>query len=372
MRIGIDCRLWNETGVGRYIRNLVIHLSVIDKKNEYVLFTRTQDEKTIKSIIKNSNFIVCISDIPWHGVLEQVRFPKILNEQNLDLMHFPYFSVPIFYNKPFVVTIHDLIVNRFNTGRASTLPLPLYYAKRIGYHAVMSNAVYRSKKIIVPSNAVRNDLLKSYINTDHKKVEVTYEGGFEDKRQAKSEKPIVEGRYILRVGNFYPHKNVEGLLLAFRGFLYDNYENHDVKLILVGKKDYFFKKIEKLIEKINIGANCIFFENTTDDDLVSLYSHAIATIIPSFSEGFSLTSVEALDCGSLVIASDIPVHREVCGSAAIYCNPNNLNDIKQKITFACSLIEESKKELIEQGKKHVKRFSWNKMASQTLSIYDSI
>lgn len=370
MRIGIDCRLWGETGVGRYIRNLVSNLAKIDKKNEYVLFVRSQDVKALK--LEIGNWKLEIADFPWHSITEQILFPKLLNKENLDLMHFPYFSVPIFYNRPFIVTIHDLIVSRFNTGRASTLPLPLYFTKRIGYRAVFSNAVYRAKKIIVPSNIVRDDLISEYPNIDISKIEVTHEGGFESNLKLKTKNPkLVEGRYILRVGNFYPHKNVEGLLLAFKGFLYDNYENHDVKLVLVGKRDYFFKRIEKQIEKLNIETNVVFFENASDSDLHFLYFNAQATIVPSFSEGFSLTAVEAMSLGCPVIASDIPVHREICGSAAIYCNPNDVNDIKQKINFACSLIEESRNELISQGKVQAKRFSWQKMTKETLMIYNS-
>ncbi len=374
MKVGIDCRLWNQTGVGRYICNLVTNLALIDKKNEYVLFVRSQDEKEFK--IQNSKFKIVRADVRWHSVEEQVRLPGILSEQNLDLMHFPYFSVPILYNKPFIVTIHDLIVNRFNTGRASTLPFPLYFAKRIGYHAVLSNAVYRSKKIIVPSNAVRVNLLRTYPRINSEKVEVTYEGGFGPLTalrvsEVRNEK-LVEGRYLLRVGNFYPHKNVEGLLLAFNEFLYDNYQNHDVKLVLVGKRDYFSKRITKQIKKLNIGTNVIFLENATDEDLVLLYSNATATIIPSFEEGFSLTAVEALGCGSPLIASDIPVHREICGNVAVYCNPFDTNDIKQKISFVFSLVESSRKELVDQGKRQAKKFSWEKMAEQTLSVYNSL
>jgi glycosyltransferase involved in cell wall biosynthesis len=379
LRIGIDCRLWNQTGVGRYTRNLVMNLAEIDRNNEYVLFVRTEDEKKIRSMV-NSQWSIVNADVRWHGIAEQIKLPRILNGQNLDLVHFPYFSVPIFYHKPFIVTIHDLIVNKFNTGRASTLPLPLYLLKRIGYRAVLSSAVYRSRKIIVPSNSVRDDLLKTYLNIDSNKIEVIYEGGLEDKLKTQNSKvkstnqksKLVEGRYILRVGNFYPHKNVEGLLSAFRDFLYDNYENHDVKLVLVGKRDYFSKRIEKQIDKLSIGANVIFFENASDSDLISLYSNAAATIIPSFSEGFSLTAVEAASAGSPVIVSDIPVHREILGTAAIYCNPDNVNDIKQKIAFAVSLIEDSRNELIEQGKKQVKQFSWDKMARETLRIYQKI
>lgn len=381
MRIGIDCRLWNETGVGRYLRNLVANLVSLDKKNKYVLFAKTEDEKSIKSIVKGQMSIV-ETDVSWHGLQEQVRLPRILNDANLDLVHFPYFSVPFFYNKPFIVTVHDLIINKFATGRASTLPYPLYFVKRLGYHAVLANAVLRAKKIIVPSNAVQDDLLETYRNIDRSKIEVTYEGGFEDKVKSQKSKvknesqnsKIAEGRYLLRVGNFYPHKNVEGLLEAFSRIVsnVDRIDSNDLRLFLVGKRDYFFRRIEREIEKLNISANVVFLENVSDSELANLYENAIATIVPSYAEGFSLTAVEAMTCGSPIIVSDIPVHREICGSAAIYCNPLDTNDIKQKMNFAVSLIESSRKELVDQGKKQAKKFSWKKMASQTLEIYNSI
>lgn len=374
MRIGIDARLWGQSvGVGRYIRNLVRNFLLIDKKNEYVLSVTAEDQKKVDLELKNSNFRTVLADIHWHTVEEQVQLPGILNNANLELMHFPYFSVPFFYNKPFIVTVHDLIINRYATGRASTLPYPLYFAKRAGYHAVLGSAVKRSKKIIVPSNSVRDDLLQAYRNVNPDKVTVTYEGGFETNLKLKTKNlKQIGGKYLLRVGNFYPHKNVEGLLFAFRDFVYESPENNNVKLLLVGKKDYFSKRIERQVKDLNISSNIEFLESISDAELYNLYKNAVGTIVPSFMEGFSLTAVEAMSAGSPVLVSDIPVHREICGDAAIYCNPADVNDIAQKINFACSLVESSRKEMIEQGKKQSSKFSWRKMAQQTLEIYNSI
>ncbi len=371
MKIGIDCRLWNQTGVGRYTRNLVINIAELGSKNDFVLFVRAEDRADVHAEVKKSNFKIVIVNIPWHGLDEQTQFPKILNSENLDLMHFPYFSVPFFYYKPYVVTVHDLIVNKFNTGRASTLPAPLYLAKRVGYHAVMANAVYRAKKIIVPSKTVKEDLLNTYLNVNSDKIIVTYEGGFESnlKLKTKNEKKV-EGQYLLRVGNFYPHKNVEKLLTAFASFVYDSADKN-IKLVLVGKKDYFYARIEKEIDKLHIGQNVEFFENVSDAELFGLYKNAAATIVPSFMEGFSLTTVEAMSTGSPVVVSDIPVHREICRDGAIYFNPEEVNDIKQKINFVFSLVPSSRKELIEEGEKQAKKFSWSKMARETLEIYEN-
>src|SRR5260221_5744530 len=94
-KIGIDARLWNETGVGRYIRNLVAELEKIDTKNKYVLFVLSKDKETVQSSIVNSKWSIAIADVRWHSVTEQIKLSRILKKENLDLMHFPYFSVPL-------------------------------------------------------------------------------------------------------------------------------------------------------------------------------------------------------------------------------------------------------------------------------------
>src|SRR5260221_7777815 len=178
MKIGIDCRLWNETGVGRYIRNLVWELQELDKTNEYILFV--EDKATVQITnqelnITNNNWKVVRTNIHWHSLDEQIKFPRILNRENLDLMHFPYFSLPIFYKRPFIVTIHDLIILHYPTGKASTLPLPLYYLKQFGYQRVLAHAVTQAKKVIVPLNAVKDDLSQTF-HVSEEKITVTYEG----------------------------------------------------------------------------------------------------------------------------------------------------------------------------------------------------
>lgn len=371
MRIGIDCRFWSQTGVGRYTRNLVENLQILDKENEYVLFVNPKDEKSVVEILNKGKWSIIPTDISWHSVSEQIKFPKVLNSQNLDLVHFPYFSVPVFYKKPFVITVHDLIVKKYNTGRASTLPLPLYLLKRAGYHAVLGSAIGRAKKIIVPSEAVEESMESEYPAIDKNKIVVTYEGGFESKLKAQSLKlKAIKGRYLLRVGNFYPHKNVEGLLKAFSLLFEDKEFADDLKLVLVGRRDYFYHKIEKLIEKLNLGPKVVFIENPGDESLACLYKNSVATVAPSFAEGFSLTTVEAMSLGSIVLASDISVHREICGTAAVYCNPRIAADIKQKINSILNLSESERKKIIEEGKKQSEKFSWEKMAKETLRIYN--
>ena len=147
MKIGIDARLIRETGVGRYTSNLIKYLQRIDHKNDYVLFVRSQDLDEIKKwSMENGQWKMVAIDIPWHSIKEQVQFTEILNREKLDLVHFPYFSVPISYNRPFVITIHDLILHHYPTGKASTLPFPFYVLKVIGYKYLIRKASENAKK----------------------------------------------------------------------------------------------------------------------------------------------------------------------------------------------------------------------------------
>lgn len=363
MLIGIDCRLWKQTGVGRYTQNLVKNLSIIDTKNKYVLFARNEDFSGIEKVI-SKNFKIVACNVKWHSLKEQTEFAGFLNSYNLDLMHFPYFSVPYLYRKKYVVTVHDLIINKFNTGVASTLPLPLYFVKRLGYNLVIKNALSKSVKIIVPSNSVKKDLLSVYKNIKAHKIEVTYEGGLEI--NSKLETPNKYGKYLLRIGNFYPHKNVENLLVAFK-----NVDDKSLKLILVGKKDFFYKRVEDKIKELGISDRIVFLDNPKDSDLYSLYKNALATIVPSFMEGFSLTAVEAMSLGCPLLLSDIPVHREICKEAAMYFNPKDVVGIERTINNFLLLSDKQKEILYNTEIKLSKDYSWKKMAAQTLKVYGS-
>lgn len=362
MKIGIDARLFAQTGVGRYTKNLILNLQKIDSKNEYVVFARREDIKDIN--ITNKNWKIIEVNIKWHSLAEQTEFPKILSKQNLDLVHFPYFSVPIFYNKPFVVTIHDLIMHHFPTGKASTLPRPMYKAKRIGYNKVINHAIKKSKKIIVPLNAVKNDLTIS-LNVPSDKIVVTYEGVDSQISNPKSHLSNKYGKYFLYVGNAYPHKNLERLIEAFETF---KKNNSDISLILVGKDDFFYKRLEKKIKDSSI----IFLHNVEDEELSSLYKNSLALISASLMEGFGLPVIEAISNDCLVIVSDIPSFREVLGENAIYFNSLNSYDIAKKMEEVFKNGKNHYSIKLSKAKDRLKGFSWEKMASQTLEIYTSI
>jgi len=364
MKIGIDARLWNESGVGRYTRNLIKNLIKIDKKNQYVIFTLSKNKTEIEKLL-TKNFKIVVVNFRWHSIEEQAYFPAVLNKKKLDLVHFPYFSVPIFYKKPYVVTIHDLIIDHFPTGKASTLNPLVYGTKRLTYKFVVSKSAKKAKKIITVSNATKQEIVDHLkINSD--KVVITYEGVDKDLLKAKTVKK--KSDYFLYVGNAYPHKNLENLLLAYIKF---SKNNPGIKLILAGKEDFFYKKIKRRINELGLDKNVFIQFPKGDNELSTLYKNAIALILPSYMEGFGLPVLEAMSLKCLVLASNIRPIKEITKGQAFLFNPDSTTDIAEKMSYALSKSKEKEIEEIKiKAFEIAKSFSWEKMAKETLKVYE--
>lgn len=173
MKILLDGRLYGpkHTGNGRYTMNLLNNLSKIDNKNHYIILLRKEE---FKSLIFPSNWVKILADFKHYSFEEQFKLPFILWKYNPDIVHFPHFNVPLLYFGKYIVTIHDLIMHKFSGGEATTRPFPIYQIWRLGYYVAFAKAVFGSTKIIVPSNAVKDELLEFY-KVPKSKVEVIYE-----------------------------------------------------------------------------------------------------------------------------------------------------------------------------------------------------
>ncbi len=361
MRIGVDGRLWSETGVGRYIRNLTTNIERLDEKNDYFLLVKKDESENVGKFFSKSNWKIIPTDIKWHTLSEQLRFSSVLNALDLDIMHFTYFSLPLLYSRPFIITIHDLIIHHFPTGRASTLPSPLYVLKRLAYLYLIQKAADKAEAIIAVSNSTKREIV-DHLTVSQNKVKVIYEG-VDKKIIGNNGKKIHDFPYILYVGNAYPHKNLNRAIAAF-----EIAKKKNEKFVLVGKEDFFYKRLRKEID--NKGTkDVIFFGEATDGQLSNLYYHSKAYITASLMEGFGLPPLEAMANGCFVIASNIPSIREVCQDAALYFNPYDISDIADKIGIAFS--QADKESFISKGKERVREFSWKKMAKETLKIYES-
>jgi glycosyltransferase involved in cell wall biosynthesis len=370
MKIVIDGRMYQESGIGRYIRNLILQLQKLDKTNEYYILHLKKD---FHSVQYEDNFQKVMVDFRWYTLQEQVKLPKILNKIKPDLVHFPHFNVPVFYSGKYIVTIHDLIHQHFVMKHATTLDPVTFKLKQFGYRKAFSSAVNKSTKLITPSQFVKDQLIKEW-NVNGDKIMVTPEGVDSKLLTATAQldktgilkKFNINPPYIFYVGNAHPHKNIDGLINAFLK-LRQNYQY--LQLVLTGKDNFFWQKIKADPRFQNI--NIIYTGYVNDSELADLYKAAQVYVEPSFEEGFGIPLLEAMSAGCPVVSSDAGSLKEVGAEAAIYFDPRNIDEMVDKITQVLNS-EKLRKELTEKGKKRVNDFSWEKMAKQTLEVYNSV
>ena len=174
MKIVIDARLYGleNAGLGRYTMNLISELQKLDTKNQYSVLLR---KKYFNRLNFGSNWKKVLVDINHYSLKEQIRLPKIIKDLKPDLVHFLHFNVPVFYKGKYIVTIHDLLMHKQMGLEATTLTPSKYFFKRLGYDLVFANAVKKAVKVIVPSQAVKDEVCY-YYKLNPEKVVVTYEG----------------------------------------------------------------------------------------------------------------------------------------------------------------------------------------------------
>ncbi|PIP15169.1 hypothetical protein COW98_03770 [Candidatus Roizmanbacteria bacterium CG22_combo_CG10-13_8_21_14_all_35_9] len=359
-KIGIDARLYSQTGVGTYLQNLLFFL---DKKNPkdkiYYIYLREKDASNLR--FKSKNLIKRIADYQWHSFSEQISFYRLLIKDNLDLMHFTYFSYPVLYRRKFIITIHDLTPLLFKTGKASTKNPLIYKLKYLFFKKVLSSQIKNSSAIITPSKSIKKQIVKYYGGKYQKKIFPIYEGVNHQLFRAKENQELKKKfskLFFIYVGNFYPHKNVERLIKSFSKI------GEDIQLILLGPNDYFQSKIVQLINQLYMKDKVVFYNNPTYADLIFFYRNTQALIHPSMSEGFGLPLIEAAYFNCSVIASDIPVFKEILGNSYLSFDPYSVDDITKKIEY---FLEKKPK---YDYKDIVNKYSFEKMAKETLKIYD--
>ncbi len=359
MKIGIDARLYGtkHRGLGRYTQKLIQYLEHIDHVNEYVVFL--QQDNFDDYTPGNPHFKKVLTDYRPYSLQEQVVFPFVLYMYKLDVVHFPHFSAPLLYFKRYIVTIHDLIISHYPSSRATTLPSWLYKTKVLIYKYAISWIARHASHIITVSEYTKSDIIK-LLKVSADKISVTYEGVDPIISPSQSVEHV-DFPYLLYVGAAYPHKNLERLVEAFN--LYTQ-ENNDVRLMLVGKKDFFY---QRLIENTK-NDRVIFAGYVTDDELARLYNGATAYIFPSLLEGFGLPALEAQAYNVPVVSSNTGSLPEILGDSALYFDPENIQEMVDvmKNIITNTFLQQT---LREKGVANIARFSWHEMAVATHTIY---
>ncbi len=372
MRIGIDARFFGSIGkgLGRYTQKLIENLEKVDFYNQYFVFLRRENWNEYQP--QRKNFTKVLADIPWYTLREQVQMPRVLKKCGLDLVHFPHFNIPVAYEGKFIVTIHDLILFRYPTRKASTLSAPAYFLKKQAYRRVINHAVKKSEKIIAVSKHTKKDILENF-KIHPEKIIVTYEGVDSannlppEPSETILKKYGIIKPYILYVGNAYPHKNLDRLILSFKEVV-KNYSS--LNLVLAGKEDYFYKRLKKFAAD-NHAKNMIFPDHIADNHLPIVYREAKLYVFPSLYEGFGLPPLEAMAEKIPVVSSNASCLPEILGNAAYYFDPRGISEMSEAIKKVLSN-EALRKKLIVEGKKQILKYNWKKMAKETLEIYKSI
>jgi glycosyltransferase involved in cell wall biosynthesis len=368
-RIGIDARFFGTLGkgLGRYTQKLIENLEKIDCENTYYIFLCKENFEEYNP--GNPNFHKVLADYRWYTFAEQLFFPFLLFRYRLDLMHFPHFNVPILYRKKIIITIHDLILLHFPTIKSTTLSPIFYWIKFLAYKLSISNAIYHSSKIMTISEFTKSDILDNYAVASEK-IQVSYEACDDfcylsgENDDAILQKYGIIKPYLLYVGNAYPHKNLERLVEAFSLL---QKEKSSLKLVLVGKHDYFYQRIKEHVADLAVGG-VLLPGFIPDDELDVLYKHAEVYVFPSLYEGFGLPPLEAMSKGAPVVCSDHACMQEILDDSALFVDARKAEFIREGVLEVMNnqVVREN---LIAKGYVQVRKYDWKKMAKDTLIQY---
>lgn len=373
MKIGIDARLYGleHGGPGRYVIKLVEELLKLDKKNHYVLFLNSAHAGEFKN---RKRVKVVTTNVPIYSLFEQITLPFVFMKEKLDLLHVPHFDAPLMYPGKLLLTIHDLIKHDSKGPETTTRQGWLYFFKRFGYLTLTQIIVHRANHIIVPTAFVKADIAKR-LHVSPGKITVTYEAASESIKEVTlddEEKTKLLNKYdltqpfIVYTGSVYPHKNVDVLINALEK--HNLNREVDLELAIICSRSVFWERINKKISQRNLQNRIKLLGFVKDADVSKIYSLALALVHPSKMEGFGLTGLEAMSVGLPVISSNASCLPEVYGNAAIYFNPNNIDDL---VSCLETLIKDQdlRSGMSTRGYLQARKYSWKKMAKETLIVY---
>lgn len=364
MKIGIDASRYahsEATGVEFYSLNIINNLIELLKK------------KKDKKIILYSAYPLSIKEIT-NKILPSKRFwtllklSKEMKKDPPDVLFVPSHVLPLNLPKKSVITIHD---TAFKYLRESYSFLQYHYLDWSTKFAVKNAA-----KIIVPSEATKEDLIKFY-KCPKDKITVVYHG-FEpteltqekiDKTMKKSEifkyfEIDKNSPYILFVGRLESKKNLVRLVEAFNEFL----KTHtDYRLILAGKRGVGFEEILNTVKSLKLFEKVIMPGYVTEEEKAALYKYCKVFAFPSLYEGFGLPILEAFHFNKPVLTSHVSCLPEISGDAAYYADPYDMESIYFGLEKLTNDQNYSKK-LVILGKERLKLFKWKEAAKKTLDV----
>ncbi len=353
------------SGIATYLLNLIRQYRSSDPQPElhYLVRDYTRVISSSPDYPNQHRF-----DSKIYSVSEQLFYPKILSKG--DVLHVPHYNAPLRFPGKLVVTVHDLchlVMKEFFKGPA----------KRTYASVFLKAVLKKASKIITVSHFTEQEILK-YFHIDQKKIEVIPNGLDPHfyPRSDKEQKRVREANrlpesYLLYVGNIKPHKNIAKLIKAYhKGWC----QKPDLpKLVIVGKKDEGYDPFSEAMSKgdstyLAFKDQVIFKGFVPYEDLPGLYSGAKAFLFPSLYEGFGFPPLEAMACGTAVLASNSSSLPEILNGHAVFIDPYDEEAISSAILQLCK-DSDLREKLIQHGLQHVRKFSWEDSAEKHLEVY---
>jgi glycosyltransferase involved in cell wall biosynthesis len=378
MRIGIDytAAVHQGGGIGRYTRSLVRALVALDSGHQFKLLVAGAARRDSDSGPWPSNAslrTIPISD-RWMNVLWQrlrVPLPVQLVTGPIELFHSPDFVLPPTGRTPSILTVHDL----------SFLRVPEFFVE--GFREYLEGAVVRAVKkaahILADSESTRRDL-EALLDVNPERVTVIYPGvdeGFEpvlapEDLQRVRKRYALPARFLMGLSTLQPRKNFEGLIEAFGRLLEletDSDLTAELELVVVGGEGWMFESIREKVASRGLSERVHFLGRVTDADLPAIYTLAEAFVFPSWYEGFGIPVIEAMACGTPVVASDNSSLPEAAGEAGMLVGAGDTGALVQALMQVLAN-SDLRAQMIESGFNQAKNFSWNESALRLLGVYE--
>lgn len=382
MKIGIDARFLTHPQLGgfkTYTENLIAALIRVDTENRYFLYVdRAPKYQGVLQASSNFEIRVVSGLLPIIGMplREQFGLVRQAAKDQIDILHSPCLTAPLYLSCPSVVTVHDMIwafPERFSKNSNWSLQWKLmeWYNHTMPYHAIR-----RASAIITVSHAAKSSIVE-HLDLSADKVFVTYEAASPSFKKisdnnlidALRKKYNLDSSYILAIGSADPRKNIDALVHAYG--LLPNGLKGKYQLVIVWTHSLLTERLSRQIEGLGLANRVKFLIQVPTEDLIVLYNAASLFVFPSLYEGFGLPPVEAMACGTPVVAANNSSIPEIAGDAAILFDAGNIEHISASMSMVLT-DDKVRTGLIKRGFEHSSSFSWDRCALETVAVYEKI
>jgi glycosyltransferase involved in cell wall biosynthesis len=350
-----------RTSSGRYIERLLYYLQELDTTNEYVALLKTKDLDSWQP--NNQRFSKLACDHKEFSFDEQLGFKKQLDNLQADLVHFPMVQQPVFYKGHVVTTMNDLTTIRF--GNPSKNPF-VFKIKQQVYKWVNRRVARKSAALLTFTEFVKRDVA-DFTGVSPEKITAVPLAADPIPDPAELVEGLASEQFIMYVGRPMPHKNLERLIEAFVSL---KAQHPNLKLVLAGKKDANYRRIEASVQQRNL-EHIMFTDFVSEGQLRWLYENCAAYVFPSLSEGFGLPGLEAMVHGAPVVSSNATCLPEIYGDAAHYFDPHDIQAMADAINEVLT-DKDLRESLIKAGRQQAAKYSWQRTAEQTLAVYQQV